>query len=156
MHMPSDRILIVDDDEVLCRAWRRTLCSHAFDVVAVHDLADARAEVGMQCIGRCVAAIPKPIDVDTLLTCLDKPRKPSARSTSLPPSTTRCDFSDRQIEVIRAAAEGLKDKEIALRLECKLNTIKTYWRRIFKKTGCHSRAAVIAIAAPTDSQISGA
>jgi DNA-binding NarL/FixJ family response regulator len=104
-------------------------------------------KVAVQCMGRCVATIPKPIHAGTLLTCLDKLRKSCARSTPLPPSTVRCEFSGRQIEVIRAAAEGLSEKETAIRIGCGLRTVGTYWQRIFEKAHCRTKAAVIAILA---------
>jgi DNA-binding NarL/FixJ family response regulator len=42
MQMSKTRILIVDDDEHICRAWRRDLQRHGFVVEVAHVLADAR------------------------------------------------------------------------------------------------------------------
>ena len=46
--MSETRILIVDDDERLCRSWQRTLHAHGFEAVAVHTLSEARAAIGAQ------------------------------------------------------------------------------------------------------------
>lgn len=41
--MASPRILVVDDDVRMCRAWRGWLAPHEFQLSLVHDLSGARA-----------------------------------------------------------------------------------------------------------------
>lgn len=50
----------------------------------------------------------------------------------------------REEQVIRFAADGYTDKEIAQNLGLSIDTVSTYWRRILVKTGCSSRTQVIA------------
>ena len=50
----------------------------------------------------------------------------------------------REEQVIRYAADGYTDKEIAQNLGLSIDTVSTYWRRILVRTGCSSRTQVIA------------
>jgi len=54
-------------------------------------------------------------------------------------------LSDREREVLLLAAEGLTDKEIALRLEIGSKTVRTYWDRIRQKLAAASRTQALAI-----------
>jgi PAS domain S-box-containing protein len=53
-------------------------------------------------------------------------------------------LSAREEEILRLAADGRTDKEIALVLAISIGTIKTYWERMRIKTGAASRSEVIA------------
>jgi DNA-binding CsgD family transcriptional regulator len=53
-------------------------------------------------------------------------------------------LSTREIEIVRRAAQGMIDKEIAREMHVSLNTIRTYWTRIRKKLNAVNRAEVIA------------
>jgi PAS domain S-box-containing protein len=53
-------------------------------------------------------------------------------------------ISAREREVVRHAAEGLADKEIAVALGVKVSTIQTYWERVRAKTQTVNRAQAIA------------
>ncbi len=55
-------------------------------------------------------------------------------------------FSDRETDVLCFAAQGMTDKEIALRGDVALSTIRTYWERIRRKTGTLSRTHAVAVA----------
>ncbi len=54
------------------------------------------------------------------------------------------DLSKRELEVARLIAEGLSNKEIAVRLGISLLTAKDHVHRILEKTGLPNRAAVAA------------
>ncbi len=53
-------------------------------------------------------------------------------------------LSDREIEVLRLMADGLKYKEIAEKLVISLNTIRHHTRNIYGKLGVSSRAQAVA------------
>ncbi len=64
-------------------------------------------------------------------------------TVSMPP------LSDREMEVLREAARGLPNKDIARRLNLSVRTIHTHLGNIFAKLGVGSRTeAVLAGAAP--------
>jgi DNA-binding NarL/FixJ family response regulator len=51
----------------------------------------------------------------------------------------RNELSTRECEVVRLAALGMCDKEIAAELGVGLPTVRTYWERVRIKTGTRSR-----------------
>jgi len=53
-------------------------------------------------------------------------------------------FSQRESEILLLAAEGLTDKEIAIKISIAEGTIRTYWERIRKKVESRSRGEAIA------------
>jgi len=58
-------------------------------------------------------------------------------------------LSAREEEVIKLAAQGCCDKEIANTLGVQISTVRTYWERIRAKTASKSRThAVCAVIAP--------
>lgn len=59
-------------------------------------------------------------------------------------SSTVTSLSVRQEAVMRLAADGLADKEIAIELGLSLGTLRTYWDRMRKKTDSRSRSEIIA------------
>lgn len=52
-------------------------------------------------------------------------------------------LSNRELEVMRLASKGLTDVSIARTLTLSEATVKTYWRRIFKKLGVHDRTTAV-------------
>lgn len=52
-------------------------------------------------------------------------------------------FTQREIQVMIGMARGLANKEIGAHIGLKSNTVKTYVRRVFKKTGVGSRSALV-------------
>lgn len=53
-------------------------------------------------------------------------------------------LSPQECRLLVAAIAGESDKHAASSLGCSRGTVGTYWQRIFGKTGCRPRAAVIA------------
>ena len=61
--------------------------------------------------------------------------------------TTALALTDRELEVLRAAARGERNKEIAHALGISERTVKAHLASVFNKLGVDSRAAAVAIAA---------
>jgi NarL family two-component system response regulator YdfI len=57
------------------------------------------------------------------------------------------DLTERELEVLRAAAQGQRSKEIALDLGITERTVKAHLASIYNKFGVDSRPAAIAVAA---------
>lgn len=53
------------------------------------------------------------------------------------------ELTDRQRLVVKLLAQGLSDKEIAKVLTTETQTVKNLLRRIYRKTGTHSRVQLI-------------
>ncbi len=71
-------------------------------------------------------------------------QKPPA--ASLPADPNGC-LTEREMEVLVAAARGERSKEIALNLSISERTVKAHLASIYNKLGVDSRAAAIAVAA---------
>jgi NarL family two-component system response regulator YdfI len=56
------------------------------------------------------------------------------------------DLTDRELEVLQLAADGLRSKEIAVNLAISERTVKAHLTSIYNKLGVDSRAAAIASA----------
>ena len=52
-------------------------------------------------------------------------------------------LTERELEVLRMFSKGLSYKETAEILHCKVSTIQTHIKRIYKKLGVHSRAEAV-------------
>jgi len=64
-----------------------------------------------------------------------------------PTSQTESPLTERELEVLGAAARGERSKEIAYRLGITERTVKAHLQSIYQKFGVDSRAAAVAIAA---------
>ena len=59
-------------------------------------------------------------------------------------------LSERELEVLRLMAAGLKHKEIAEELVISMNTVRHHTRNIYGKLGVHRRAQAVAKAKELD------
>ena len=66
------------------------------------------------------------------------PEAPPAKSSSLPESLT-----ERELDVLRLMADGLRNQEIGAKLYISLNTIRYHTGNIFGKLGVSSRTAAV-------------
>ena len=73
----------------------------------------------------------------------------AAQSKPVPASIAQTDsgLTDRELEVIQAAARGERNKEIAYKLGITERTVKAHLASIYQKFGVDSRAAGVAVAA---------
>ena len=67
---------------------------------------------------------------------------PQVRPEPIPDSPEA--LTEREVEVLRLMAEGLKNQEIADRLVLSLNTIRYHSKNIFGKLGVENRTAAVA------------
>jgi NarL family two-component system response regulator YdfI len=63
------------------------------------------------------------------------------------PVSSATDLTERELEVLRAVAQGERSKEIAVRLGISERTVKAHLASIYNRLGVDSRAAAIAVAA---------
>ncbi len=57
------------------------------------------------------------------------------------------DLTERELEVLRIAARGLSNKEIAAELFLSVNTVRNHMQHVLNKLGAHSKLEATAIAA---------
>ena len=62
------------------------------------------------------------------------------------PSRPDCELSERELEILTAAAQGDRSKEIASALGISERTVKAHLASIYNKLGVDSRAAAVAVA----------
>jgi len=55
------------------------------------------------------------------------------------PTPPKLSLAPRELQVATLAASGLRNREIAIDLRIKENTVKKYLMRIFDKVGCSNR-----------------
>ena len=89
----------------------------------------------------------KPDVVQRALSVQATAQATSPPSGQIRPSSDSIQLTPRELEVLRAAASGERNKEIALRLDISARTVKAHLTSVYNKLGVDSRAAAIAIAA---------
>jgi two-component system, NarL family, response regulator YdfI len=71
----------------------------------------------------------------------------SARTAPAPVSAKDSTLTERELEVLQAAARGERNKEIAYKLGITERTVKAHLASIYQKFSVDSRAAAVAVAA---------
>jgi len=84
---------------------------------------------------------------ETLLKPEIMARVLSQKSISKTESNEAVNLTDRELEVLKAVAQGERSKEIAVQLGISERTVKAHLASIYGKLGVDSRAAAIAVAA---------
>ena len=80
------------------------------------------------------------MDENILETLTRETEAPSAQSGAA--GFDMSEFSEREMEIIRAVAEGLSNKEIAAKLFISEGTVKNHISGILSKTGLSHRTAL--------------
>ncbi|HET9893343.1 MAG TPA: helix-turn-helix transcriptional regulator [Streptosporangiaceae bacterium] len=57
----------------------------------------------------------------------------------------RIEFAPRQCEILALVADGLADKEIAVKLGVSARTVRTHLERLYHRYDLHSRSAAVAL-----------
>lgn len=101
----------------------------------------------------CMAYLPKSLEVDRLLEglrCLAQGETYFRDSRPAPLAPTHpapgLDLTPRQQEIVRLAANGASNKEIALALGITPHTVKNHFAQIFEKLGAGNRAQAVSMA----------
>jgi len=76
----------------------------------------------------------------------DRLIKKAEKYTSTRVSKVGKRLTSRDITLIRLAALGMSNKEIAVKLELSLSTIKAYFKNIYEKLGVNSRTQAVTLA----------
>jgi DNA-binding NarL/FixJ family response regulator len=125
----------------LCRAFR-----HEFgDGLPIVFVSGDRTEPSDRVAGLLIGAddyLVKPFDFDELVA---RVRALLRRSEATAPSHAS-NLTNRELEVLRLMAQGLRREEIADRLVVSPKTVGTHIEHIFKKLGVHNRAQAVAAA----------
>jgi DNA-binding CsgD family transcriptional regulator len=59
--------------------------------------------------------------------------------------TKKYNLSKRQVEIVEALLQGKSNKEIAILMDIKVNTVQVHLQKIYQKTGAPSRYAIMAL-----------
>jgi DNA-binding NarL/FixJ family response regulator len=92
---------------------------------------------------KCTVIVPKPLTncvLVELVRCLEKKR---SLENVVDRFCREHVLSPRESELMQASAQGLSDKEAALKLGCKRGSVRTFWDRIFRKTKRRSQRGVM-------------
>lgn len=108
------------------------------------EVAEAEARAALA-VFKGLGAIPDAEATTTVLRKIEAKTREQTGKTSNP-----ADLSQRELEVLRLAAQGLSDKEIAARLVLSRHTIHRHIHSILTKLDLPSRAAAAAYAARHD------
>jgi LuxR family maltose regulon positive regulatory protein len=84
--------------------------------------------------------------IDFLLSFFTLPFKSSIQNQKSQINNLIEPLTERELEVLRLMAEGLKYEEIAGRLFISLNTVRTYVKGIYGKLNVNNRTKAIAAA----------
>lgn len=71
-------------------------------------------------------------------------RYSSRRVDESPLDFSKLPYSQRELQVLLLAAEGMTDKDIATHTNLSAGSVRTYWERIRTKAGTRSRAEAVA------------
>lgn len=127
-------LTVSDQDEDLFGAIKAGARGYLLKSVAEAELLDAirRVYAGE-------AVIAPPLAVRVLQELAARPAEPAREQAGL--------LSPREEEILRLAASGLTNKEIADRLHLSAHTVKTHLRRVLDKLHARNRAQAAALAA---------
>lgn len=108
---------------------------------------DARAVLGEHTFAD-LWALGRMVTLDQALTLPDREIALPASTTALsaPSATFPAGLTEREVEVLRLVARGLKNVEIAEELGLSKKTIAHHMTHIFNKTTCENRASVVTFA----------
>lgn len=93
--------------------------------------------------GHCVIAVPKPADRQVLLGVIAILEESRSGGSLVGRYAAAYGLSPQETRLLLAATREATDKEAADELGCTHATVRSYWRRIFEKTGRGSAREVI-------------
>ena len=120
---------------------RLNTCEPCPAVAVISAFLDAHLAVTIH--GRCAIAVPKPADQEVLLGILAILEESRSGGSVVLRFASAHGFSAQETRLLFAAAREATNEEAADELGCTHATVRSYWRRIFEKTGRHSAREVI-------------
>ena len=112
-------------------------------VAVLSAFLDAREALAIH--GRCVIAVPKPANEDVLLGVAAILEESRTGRSLVDQFAATYGLSPQETRLLAAAARETRNVEAADELGCSHATVRTYWRRIFGKTGRTNAREVIAL-----------
>jgi DNA-binding NarL/FixJ family response regulator len=111
-------------------------------VAVVTGFLDAKRALTLH--GRCGVVVPKPADQQVLLGLLNVLAQRSSGHSIVDEFATLHSLSLQERRLLGTAVRGRSNDDAAHELGCSSVTVRTYWGRIFRKTGCTSAREVLA------------
>jgi len=133
-NQPSTAVLVLsayDDDQYIYAVLEAGADGYLLKNVRGHQLVDAIRDV---CAGEMVLDPHIARKVVQWFSSLSHGHRPEAAGDFL---------SERELEVLRLAAKGMSNKEIATELALSVRTIQSHLGRIFDKLGASSRTEAV-------------
>ena len=133
-NQPSTAVLVLsayDDDQYIYAVLEAGADGYLLKNVRGHQLVDAIRDV---CAGEMVLAPHVARKVVKWFSSLSHGHRPEAAGDFL---------SERELEVLRLAAKGMGNKEIAAELALSVRTVQSHLGRIFDKLGASSRTEAV-------------
>ena len=133
-NQPSTAVLVLsayDDDQYIYAVLEAGADGYLLKNVRGHQLVDAIRDV---CAGEMVLAPHVARKVVKWFSSLSHGHRPEAAGDFL---------SERELEVLRLAAKGMSNKEIAAELALSVRTVQSHLGRIFDKLGASSRTEAV-------------
>jgi len=93
--------------------------------------------------GRCAIAVPTPADQEVLLAILAILAESRTGGSLIASFAAQHGLSPQETRLLSAAAREASNEDAAEELGCTSATVRSYWRRIFEKTGYRSARDVI-------------
>lgn len=124
---------LLDDIERLVPRPRVAMVSGYLDGDLVVELAT-----------RCEAMVPKPLSAQSILQLVRRLAVDKVANDADLPFCFHHRLSHRELQVVCLASRGHSNKIVAAELGCSVATIKSYWKRVFAKTGRKTRTDVTA------------
>jgi len=110
-------------------------------VAVISGFLDAHQALAIH--GRCAIAVPKPADREVLLGVLAILEGARSGGSLIASFADAHGLSSQETRLLLAAAREATNEEAADELGCTNATVRSYWRRIFEKTGRRSAREVI-------------
>src|SRR5262249_21213140 len=144
-HALGELALLNGDSEGATRQF-----AHALELLAGASAPNERAETQGRAAVALAAVGERPVAVDRLTDAYRTARKLGARpladsaaeqlqALGEPVEVRSAGLSRREVEVLRLAADGLTNREIATRLFLSKRTVDMHVRNLLAKLGCRSR-----------------
>jgi len=141
------RVLLVDDHR-LVRAGLKSLLGAAEDVEIVGEAADDKGRVRDALAAGAIGYVLKDCMPEELLAAVrsaaqgHSPLDPRVAAALLPATSSPVhELSDRELQVLRLASQGMANKQIGRALGIAERTVKVHLGNVFRRIGVSDRTS---------------